>query len=88
MGIKIIRNPKGKFARSFDTDPLARRYVDITYRQRGRLGKLLKFQTTKRVKLPKGIHITEIENNSPKVGSVKITFKKIPKRFRKKRGRR
>ena len=83
MVIKIVKNPKGKFARRFDTDPLAKRYVDITYRRRGRLGKLLPSKTTKRIKLPKGIHITSIENNSPRVGSVKITYKKIPKKFRR-----
>lgn len=73
---KIVRNPKGKFAKSFDSDPLGTKYVDIVYGKRSKLGRLLKTTTKKRVKIPKGKRVTSIENNNPRVGSVKITLVK------------
>ena len=85
MGIKIVRNPKGKFARNFDTDPLARKYIDIIYRRRGRLGKILPSKTTRRIKVPKGTEVTLIDNNTPRTGSVRITFRKIKKRNNKRK---
>ena len=78
MGIKIIKNPKGTFARKFGADSRAIKYVDITYRKRSRLGRILSFEKTKRIPIPKGNRITSIKNNDPRVGSVSISFTKLP----------
>jgi hypothetical protein len=76
MGEKIVKNPKGKFASNFNSDPLGEKYVDITYKRRGKLGKILTGSTKKRIKIPKGMRVTSINNNNPRVGSVRIKLKK------------
>ena len=76
MATKIVKNPKGTVVRSFQSDSVGRKYVDITYGRRGRLGKFLSVKKTKRVKLPRNSKISLIENNSPKPGFVRINFRK------------
>lgn len=76
MPKKIIKNPRGMFAKNFMSDPLGRNFVEITYAARNRLGKLLRIKRTRRIKLPRGVKIMRIENNAPKVGFVTITFVK------------
>ena len=80
---RIIKSPKGKFVRDFTTDPLGQKHVDITFRRRGKLGKILKGETTKRIRVPKGNRIISIINNNPKVGSVKINFIKLKQKKKK-----
>ena len=79
MGKIIIKNPKGKVVKNFEGNPSGRKFVTITYSRRGRLGKFLKLESTKKVKLPPNTTWTSIANNSPKVGSVTINYKKVKK---------
>ncbi|GAG84393.1 unnamed protein product [marine sediment metagenome] len=71
----IVKNPKGTVARNFSSDPIGRKYVDITYGKRGRLGSFLLFKRKKRIKIPKNSKVMLIQNNSPRVGFVKIRIK-------------
>ncbi len=77
MVTKIVKSPKGKFASNFNTDFLGRKFVDITFRRRGRLGKLFKSKNIKRIRIPKGMEIVSIHNHSPRVRSIRIVTRKI-----------
>ena len=72
---KIVARKIGFYPFAFKSTPLMTDYVDITYRSRGRLGKLLKVKAKKRVRLPKGAKIQLIENHRPNVGQVYIRYK-------------
>ena len=72
----IIKPKKGYSAWNFNTDSLAEKWVEIIYKKRSRLGKILKTVKKKRISLPKGVRLISINNHKPKVGYVTINYKK------------
>lgn len=75
--VKVIVRKKGFFAIDFNSDSLGYKWVKISFRKRGRLGKLLKIKAERIIKVPKGFRVISINNNKPKIGSVTINYEKI-----------
>lgn len=71
----VIKNPRKMVVKNFNSDPVGRKYVDIIYGRRGKLGKFLFVKKKRRIKLPKNSKVKVISNNTPKVGFVTIRIK-------------
>lgn len=76
--IKIINSPKG-----FDlidiagTQFLDDKVIKFIYRKRSKLGKLLKIKKIKKINKPKGFRVGSVNNHTPSLNKVKITFLSI-----------
>ena len=72
----VFRKIKGFSPIDFKTDSLGYKFVEVTYGKRSKLGKLLKVKRTRKWMLPKGMRVRKIENHTPKIGEVTVTYTK------------